>query len=226
MGYRGKVEQQARARELRLEGWSLVDIARELGVSKSSVSLWVRDLGVVIEQRRGSRAGRPTAAQRRKLDEIDALDAAGRDELGILDDQAFLAAGAALYAGEGAKQDGRVLFANSDPDMVRFFCQWLRYFFPLDEKRFRVRVYLHEGLDLDAAETFWSVLTNIPRTQFRAPYRAVPDPSIRRTKHLNGCVYVGYNCVTTHRAVMGLVRGFLSFEPTIRGSSAGRASDC
>jgi transcriptional regulator with XRE-family HTH domain len=44
MGYRGKVAEQERARELRAEAWALVEIANELGVSKSSVSLWVRDV--------------------------------------------------------------------------------------------------------------------------------------------------------------------------------------
>jgi transcriptional regulator with XRE-family HTH domain len=44
VGYRGKVVEQERARELRALGWTLLDIARELGVAKSSVSLWVRDV--------------------------------------------------------------------------------------------------------------------------------------------------------------------------------------
>lgn len=36
--------EREQARELRRAGWSLLAIARELGVAKSSVSLWVRDL--------------------------------------------------------------------------------------------------------------------------------------------------------------------------------------
>jgi hypothetical protein len=36
--------------------------------------------------------------------------------------------------------------------MVRFFCAWLRRHFAIDERRLRIRVYLHQGLDLDAAE--------------------------------------------------------------------------
>ncbi len=44
MGYRGKVEEQERARDMRARNMTLQDIATELGVSKSSVSLWVRDV--------------------------------------------------------------------------------------------------------------------------------------------------------------------------------------
>jgi AraC-like DNA-binding protein len=47
MGYGGKVTERHRARELRAEAWTLKDIAAELGVSKSSVSLWVRDVDFV-----------------------------------------------------------------------------------------------------------------------------------------------------------------------------------
>jgi len=44
VGYRGKVEEQERARALRTRNQALADIAEKLGVSKSSVSIWVRDV--------------------------------------------------------------------------------------------------------------------------------------------------------------------------------------
>lgn len=44
MFVRAKVAEKRRARELRAEGWSVKAIAREVGVSVSSVSVWVRDL--------------------------------------------------------------------------------------------------------------------------------------------------------------------------------------
>jgi hypothetical protein len=36
MGYRGKVAERERARELRAQAWTLKEIASELGVSRSS----------------------------------------------------------------------------------------------------------------------------------------------------------------------------------------------
>jgi hypothetical protein len=116
----------------------------------------------------------------------------------------------ALYAGEGTKRDGAVRFSNSDPRMIFFHCCWLRRFFEIDESRLRVRLYLHEGLDLAASVAYWSALTAIPASQFSKPYRAVPDPSIRRAKHVHGCVTVSYSCSATHRCVMGLVSALLS----------------
>jgi hypothetical protein len=211
VGYRGKLESQEKARALRAEGRTLADIASVLGVAKSSVSLWVRD--IEIEVRRGAPVSRrPHRQHVAKLAEIASCDAAGVERIGALSEEAFLAAGVALYAGEGAKRDGKVNFANTDATMMRLFCVWLRRFFTIDESRLRARVYLHEGLDLDAAEAFWSEVTGVPRSQFNRPYRAKADPTIRRTKHVHGCAYVDYCCSRTHREIMGLVRALLSSE--------------
>ena len=211
MGYRGKLAERQQARQLRGTGLPLAEIAARLGVSKSSVSVWVQD--VVFEPvprvTRGRRRG-PNALQRRRQAEIDRLLAEGRARIGRLSEREFLVAGVALYAGEGSKGDGHLRFANSDPRMIFFYCCWLRRFFAIDESRLRVRLYLHEGLDLAATIAYWSALTGIPASQFGKPYRAVPDPSIRHAKHVHGCVTVSYSCSVTHRSVMGLVHALLS----------------
>jgi hypothetical protein len=84
---------------------------------------------------------------------------------------------------------------------------------------------LHEGLDLTASVAFWSEVTGIPPSQFLKPYRAAPDPTIRRAKHVHGCVSIDYSCSVTHRSIMGLVVGLLATR-SIRGSSIGRAAAC
>jgi hypothetical protein len=87
---------------------------------------------------------------------------------------------------------------------------WLRAFVPIDEGRLRVTVYLHEGLDLAEAQSFWSSVTGVPQSQFGKAYRAVADPTIRTNKHEFGCAYVKYSCARVHRMVMGLVYALLS----------------
>lgn len=210
MGYRGMVAEQAKARELRATGMTLLDIANELGVSKSSASLWVRDVEFTPGPRRRGRKRGPNVLEQRKLAEIDELLEEGRRRIGELSEREFLVTGVALYACEGAKRDGCLKFANSDPEMMAFFAAWLRHFFDIDESRLRARIYLHEGLDLDAAISFWSRAMGIPPAQFGRPYRAKPDPSIRTVKHPMGCGYLNYSCSYTHRAIMGLVAALLS----------------
>ena len=60
-------------------------------------------------------------------------------------------------------------FANTNPRMIAFYCAWLRRFFSVDEERLRVRLYLHEGLDLTASVAYWSEVTGIPPSQFQKP---------------------------------------------------------
>jgi AcrR family transcriptional regulator len=210
MGYRGKVAEQAKARELRASGMTLLDIATELGVAKSSVSLWVQDVEFTPGPRRRGRRRGPNSLQVRKQAEIDELMEEGRRRIGQLSEREFLVAGAALYAGEGSKGDGVVAFANTDPRMMAFFAAWLRRFFAIDESRLRARVYLHEGLDIDAAIAFWAQITGVPQGQFRPTYRAVADPTIRTVKHPMGCAYIVYSCSRTHRAITGLMTSLLS----------------
>lgn len=226
MGYRGKVAEQTRARELRAQAWTLNEIVTELGVSKSSVSLWVRDVEF-DETERARRAGanrnygaqnrRPSRLKLAKQAEIERLHAAGLECVGQLSDRDLLIAGTALYAGEGAKRDGVVKFANSDPRMIALFLTFLRRFFAIDESRLRLHMYLHQGLDLATANQFWSEVTGIPTAQFRKPYRAEPDPSIRHAKHPLGCPGVVYSCSRTHREIMGLVHALLSCQDPVPG---------
>jgi hypothetical protein len=217
MGYRGRVEDRARARELRAEAWTLREIAAELRVATSAASLWVRDVDFAPAPRSTARRRAPNALQRRKQEEIERLRHEGVARIGELSRKEFLIAGTALYAGEGSKTDGVVKFANSDPLMILFFVLWLRSFFEIDESRLRLKLYLHDGLDLLAANLVWSELTAIPVDQFGAPYRAIPDASIRSNKHPLGCPSVVYSCSRTHRAIMGLVDALLSSPSCLPG---------
>lgn len=211
MGYRGKTAEQAAARELRARGWMLRDIAQELGVAKSSVSLWVRDVRFESPAgRTGARSRGPNVLQRRKAAEVEECDAWGRALVGTLSERDLLIAGAALYAGEGAKGDGCVAFANTDPLLVGLFCRWLRTLFQVDETRLRCHLYLHQGLDLVGAVSFWADITGVPPNQFYKPYRAAPDAAVKTAKHRFGCISVKYPSTKTHRQIMGLVRALIA----------------
>ena len=225
MGYRGKVEEQERARVLRARNMTLQDIATELGVAKSSVSLWVRDVPFTPSKRRTGPQRRPHPFHEAKLAQIMECDAEGIARIGMLDEPAFLAAGVALYAGEGSKRDGAVKFANTDQRMISFFCAWLRRFFTVDEARLRAQVYLHQGLDLDAAESHWSGVTGIPRAQFLAPTARWPIRASAETSTSSAVP-------TSAMAVRGLtarswgLSGRCYPQTPFRGSSTGRALGC
>jgi len=83
MGYRGKLEEQERARTMRADGMTLLDIATQLGVSKSSVSLWVRDVEFTPSPRRYGAQRRPHPFHEAKLRQIAAMNVAGVERIGV-----------------------------------------------------------------------------------------------------------------------------------------------
>jgi hypothetical protein len=205
MGYSGRVEDRERARALRAGGCTVPAIASELRASKSTVSRWVADVPFTpVPRHRGG----PTAAHPMHLarlrDEADAAEAA-RSEIGQLSERDLMMVGLALYAGEGAKTSGGDILANTDPKLIVLYLAWLRRFFDIEEGRLRVRLYLHEGLDLEAALGHWSDLTGIPAGQFSKPYRAVADASRRRAKHPFGCVSIVYQDTYVKRRVLAYI---------------------
>ena len=176
-----KDDVRAQARALRERGLAYNEIAAELGVSKSSVSLWVRDLprpeGLSYEEcrRRATEGVRKYWAAERPLREAErtAVRVAAAHEIGLLSDREILIAGAVAYWCEGGKnkphrRDDRVSFINSDPALVKFFLRFLDVA-GIDPGRLVFRAYIHESADIHAAQRFWLDVTQADPAQFRNP---------------------------------------------------------
>jgi transposase len=172
---RAKDELRARARELRLAGRTYDQIELELGVSKSSVSLWVRDLPKPDRTRTAEeasaiskRAWEPTL-QRREA-ERRRVKAEASAEIGRLTDRELFLLGVGLYWAEGAKskphqRDESVRFINSDPDMIEVYLAWLALL-GVTQDRLRFTVVIHESADVPAAERFWAELVGADAASF------------------------------------------------------------
>jgi Putative ATPase subunit of terminase (gpP-like) len=211
MGYGGKIDERRQARELRARSWTLLDIARELGVSKSSVSVWVRDVEFLPRPRnRGHSSHKPHPLTVKKQAEIERCRVEAGVTVGHLSERDLSMFCIGLYAGEGSKTRGTIGFANTNPTYLAITVAWLRRQFEIDESRLRAKVYLHQGLDLEAAQAFWSKVLDIPLDRFSKPYRAIADPTRRTSKHLNGCATLLYSCSHTHRRVMAMIEAVTS----------------
>ncbi|MFF8680319.1 terminase gpP N-terminus-related DNA-binding protein [Streptomyces sp. CA-100214] len=170
-----KDDVRTKARELRLQGWTYDQIEAELGCSKSSVSLWVRDLPkpepryTPHEQQALMRAG--LARLRSSQDEErQQTKAAAQLAIGDLSARELFLVGVGLYWAEGGKDkpyDRRenVTFVNSDPDMIKVFLAWLRLL-EVERERLRFTVMIHENADVAGAEQFWAELVRADRSAF------------------------------------------------------------
>ncbi|MFB8776794.1 hypothetical protein [Streptomyces broussonetiae] len=190
---RAKDDLRTRARELRLQGWTYDQIQVELGCSKSSISLWVRDLPAPL------RSAQPTqarAAPRARPAQDPAEREVAAPEIGTLSDRELFLVGVGLYWAEGAKAKPgsyrRVIFVNSDPNMIRLFLAWLDLLGVAPERR-RFSVNIHQSADVPAAEVYWARQVGIEvRTLLKTSLKK-HNPKTNRTNvgdNYHGCLRV------------------------------------
>ncbi|MFF0560613.1 hypothetical protein [Streptomyces sp. NPDC004266] len=159
-----------RARELRLQGWTYDQIQVELGCSKSSISLWVRDLPKV-DHRTPAEQGREAALKRwahegplREAARTAAIREA-QAAVGALSQRELFLAGVALYWAEGSKskpyrRDETVAFINSDPSVITVYLAWLDLL-QIPREQLSFRVMIHESADVAGAEAYWAGLAGV-----------------------------------------------------------------
>ncbi|MFE9795080.1 hypothetical protein ACFYRL_25480 [Streptomyces goshikiensis] len=165
-----------RARELRLQGMTYDRIQAELGCSKSSISLWVRDLPRPERTHRPpgtdmtrAQQGRKEAHERRKV-QYEATRRAAEDSIGELTDRELFLLGVGLYWAEGGKTKPhrphpQITFVNSDAGMIRTFLAWLRLM-DVPEDRLRFTLQIHETADASAAEQYWMEVVGLGASHF------------------------------------------------------------
>jgi transposase len=203
---KAKDDLHAKARELRARGYTYVEIATELGVSRSSVSLWVRDMPragrlshAEISARKAEGAARYWASEGlRREARRQAIKAAAASEIGSLSGRELLIGGALAYWCEGSKskpyrRDDRVTFINSDPGLIRFFMRFLAAT-GTSSDRLTCSLQIHESADVAAAQRFWERVTGLDPAQFRRPTIKRHNPKTVRKN--TGADYHG--CLAIH----------------------------
>lgn len=153
-----------RARELRAQGMTYDGIQAELGCSKSSISLWVRDMPKPAPRTREeasaiARRGWEATLLRREEERRETKQRAAAD-IGTMTDRELFLFGIGLYWAEGTKDKPhtrreRVTFVNSDPDMIMVYLSWLRLV-GVDAHHLKFRLMIHESADVRSAEEFWA----------------------------------------------------------------------
>lgn len=141
-------------------------IAGELGVSLSSVRLWVRDIEIprslVEMNRRRSSRRRGERWRERRREARRAFQEQGRTRARL--GEPLHTAGCMLYWAEGKKNRNTVQFSNSDPAMHSVFVGFLRTCFatPDEQLRFSVNAYTSGTRAIEAIEAYWLDLLQLP----------------------------------------------------------------
>jgi transcriptional regulator with XRE-family HTH domain len=218
-----KTKERLVARELRArEGLSINVIASRLGVAQATVSLWVRDIELTPEQqgvmmasayRRQSAARERTAAKRRRA--RLAYQEAGRDLARRGD--VLHAAGCMLYWAEGDKGRNQARLSNSDPDLLRFFVEFLRRYFDVEDDDIRVTCHLfadHVEKQRDI-EAFWLETLGLTERSLCKSFVNVYSVASKK-KRVNllpyGTCRVSVSRTSVVQSIYGSIQQYGSFE--------------
>ncbi len=170
---------------MRKKGISIVFIAQQLGVSKSSVSLWCRDIILSDEQFEKLRKnmgvsfkyGQRIAAQvnrQKKLDVIKKADIWGRNIINKISQRELLLIATALYWSEGSKTDSTstLMFINSDPDMILLMKKFLIRVMgvKLEDIVCGIQINRVHEIRIKKVLNFWKNLLKLKYSQIRKPY--------------------------------------------------------
>lgn len=214
---------------LRKVGTSMTVIERKLGIPRSTLSLWFKDIKLTEEQRtklmRNSKDGweraRARALQSHQEQKALRLLKAKQDAQAVLNEISLTNATldlafAMLYLGEGSK-NGTTSIASSDPNILKFVLIVLERNYGITRDMVKCELHLRADQDPDKLKLFWSKELGVPLSGFRKSYidqRSAGRPTYNRYKGV--CVlYCG--SVAIQRKLMYLYKLFYERIAEING---------
>jgi hypothetical protein len=181
-----KLRERKEAIHLRRKGKSYREILRQVPVAKSTLSLWLRSVGLSKRQeqrltlKRLEAGKRGALAQRRKRLKITReIKKKARDEIAKIDidNKTLWLMGVMLYWAEGAKEreNGRptgVGFGNSDPFMIKLFVKWLYEICKVPKNHIKYELYIHLSSRnrLIDVKKYWARNLNLDLNTFQTVY--------------------------------------------------------
>ena len=162
---------------MREAGSSYSQIKEQLNVSKSTLSLWLRDMPLDEKRLRGLRdfsavrIEKFRESMRRKREaRLATVRTQVAEDIGCLSQRELLLAGLFLYWGEGTKTAvANTSVSNTDPVMLNFFIEWLEVL-GVPKKKLRIYVHLYADMDVKKELKYWSKTLGLPLSAFRKPY--------------------------------------------------------
>ena len=216
-GMRKKTAFRAQAVILRKKGLSYNEIRRQIPVSKSSLSIWLKD--ILLSPRHRARLytkqiqilsrGSQSQHERRER-EVDKIIADAKAEVHLpLSKDTFKFLGAALYWAEGSKTKNFEI-TNSDPLLIAFMVQWFHDTFGVPAVRLKVHLNIYPQQNERDIRKFWSNLTGIPVNNFGKSFIKPPNKGYKKNNLYYGTIKVRVPKGTDMRIrIFGWIQGAL-----------------
>lgn len=179
-----KKQLKTKAINLRKKGFSYTEIRNKVPVSKSTLSLWLRNIELNSDQEArlrermsqahvfGARAQKKKRIKRTKL-----IVEKARGEIEAISKKELWLMGIMLYWAEGSKQkkhnpSQRVVFSNSDPLMIKIYLAWLRNCVGIKNNNIVFEIYSHQNHRKSERKMidYWANITGYPAIFFDKIY--------------------------------------------------------
>ena len=160
---------------LRKQGLSYSEILKQVPVAKSTLSLWLRSVGLTNTQKQRLTDKKFSAIKRggeiRRKDRIERTiriqNTAHKEIRNItIGSNSLLLMGTMLYWAEGSKYKANnisqeVCFSNQDPLMIRMFLLWLKKCLHINADQIRFDIYIHENYrsNVESVKGYWTKVT-------------------------------------------------------------------
>jgi hypothetical protein len=175
-----KIEEKKKAIELRKQGESIKQIAKQVGISRGTASLWCSNIfltdtqksllhqRMIIGGKVGRMKGRDANVTKRK-NNIATQEKHAKVILGNLTDRDITMLGLGLYWGEGSKKnERRFIFTNSDSNIIQCMIRWLQII-GVSKNEIVGQIYINEQHKdrIKIVEKHWIQKLHIRKEQLR-----------------------------------------------------------
>ena len=217
--------------KLRKTGKSYNQIKEILGVPKSTLSYWLKDIKLdkkaqdKIFKRKYQKSTlkliernkKQTVVAKEKADRIVLL---GKNEFKKYSKESLFTTGVSLYWAEGYKKGAYgskwkvVDFTNSDEYMIILMMKFFRKYFKINNEKIKIQIIAHPNIDINKAVNKWSVITKIPKKQFIKTFSKpnISSKGVRNKKSLPfGTAHIRIYDVKYFFRIIGWIEGLKKF---------------
>ncbi|MFA7152149.1 MAG: hypothetical protein WC113_04640 [Candidatus Paceibacterota bacterium] len=203
-----KNKEKEKAVSFRKEGCSYNEILKIVPVAKSTLSLWLREVGLSNQQKQRLTEKKLAAARRggeakrnQRIFITEKIKSEAQTEILKISKRELWLIGIALYWAEGNKEknykSGKLCFNNSDPKMVLLFRKWLVEICKIPTNELIYSLYIHEKSDWRKAKNYWAETLSIDPEGFKVYFK---KHSIKTNRKNTGDSYKGLIRIVARRS--------------------------
>lgn len=173
-----KFKCREKALTLRKQGQSYSQIKKTVKVSKSTLSIWLKNYPLSRQRIKELRDWSEQRIEKfretmkgKRQKRLNLIYAEQKKILLPLKNREVFLIGLGLYWGEGTKCTMSSLsVSNTNPAIIKFYIYWLNKCLDFPVQKMTAYLHLYNDMDTEKEISYWSKILNIPKSQFPHPY--------------------------------------------------------